>query len=72
MGGDCVKCKVIKKAWCPLKKGYILPGETVEIPEKVFKGYAPYVQVVETAKKEPEETAQKEPGKKAKKKSGDG
>jgi len=55
-----VKCKVIKKAWCPLKKGYIMPGEIIEIPEKFIKGYAPYVQVIETTKKEPERTTKKE------------
>lgn len=49
-------CKVIKKAWCPLRKGYIMPGEIIEIPEKFIKGYAPYVQVIETTKKEPERT----------------
>lgn len=59
-----MKCKVLKKAWCPLRKGYIMPGETIEVPEKTIKGYMPYVQVIETAKKEPEE-------KKVKKKSGD-
>lgn len=63
-GGGNVKVKVIKKAWCPLKKGYIMPGEVIEVPEKFTKNYLPYVQPIETAKKEPEE-------KKAKKKSGD-
>lgn len=59
-----MKCKVLKRVWCPLRKGYITPGEIIEVPEKVFKGYAQYVQVIETAKKEPEE-------KKKIKKSGD-
>ena len=59
-----MKCKVIKKVWCPLKRGYIMPGEVIEVPEKYIKGYKPYVQVIETTKKEPEE-------KKVKKKSGD-
>lgn len=59
-----MKCKVLKRVWCPLRKGYITPGEIIEVPEKYIKGYKPYVQVIETAKKEPEE-------KKVKKKSGD-
>lgn len=59
-----MKCKVLKRVWCPLRKGYITPGELIEVPDKVFKGYSPYVQAIETAKKEPEE-------KKDKKKSGD-
>ena len=59
-----IKCKVTRKAWCPLKKGYIVPGEIIEVPERYIKGYLPYVQLIETAKKEPEE-------KRAKKKSGD-
>jgi len=33
-----------------------MPGEIIEIPEKFIKGYAPYVQVIETTKKEPERT----------------
>lgn len=41
-----------------------MPGEIIEVPEKYIKGYKSYVQVIETAKKEPEE-------KRAKKKSGD-
>lgn len=64
LGGDSMKCKAIKKIWCPLKRGYILPGEIIEVPERYIKGYLPYVQLIETAKKEPEE-------KKVKKKSGD-
>lgn len=59
-----MKCRVHKKAWCPLRKGYIVPGEIIEVPEKYIKGYMPYVQVIETAKREPQE-------KKVKKKSGD-
>ena len=47
-----------------MRKGYIMPGEIIEVPEKYIKGYKSYVQVIETAKKEPEE-------KKVKKKSGD-
>jgi len=47
-----------------LKKGYIVPGEIIEVPERYIKGYLPYVQLIETAQKEPEE-------KRAKKKSGD-
>ena len=66
-----MKCKVIKKAWCPLKKGYIMPGEIIEVPEQSVKGYLPYVQVIEAAKKTPEETAKKETGGKKTKKSGD-
>ena len=47
-----------------MRKGYIVPGEVIEVPEKYIKGYMPYVQVIKTAKREPEE-------KKVKKKSGD-
>lgn len=59
-----MKCKVLKKAWCPLKKGYIIPGEIIEVPEKYIRGYMPYVVPIETANKAPEEV-------KTKKKSGD-
>ena len=58
-----MKCKVLKRVWCPLRKGYIVPGEIIEVPERYIKGYLPYVQLIETAKKEPEE-------KRAKKKKG--
>ena len=64
LGGENMKCKVLKRVWCPLRKGYITPGEVIEVPEKYIKGYKPYVQVIETAKKEPET-------KKTTKKSGD-
>jgi len=64
LGGENMKCKVLKRVWCPLRKGYIVPGEIIEVPERYIKGYLPYVQLIETAKKEPEE-------KRAKKKSGD-
>ena len=47
-----------------MRKGYITPGEVIEVPEKYIKGYKPYVQVIETSKKEPET-------KKTTKKSGD-
>jgi len=63
---------VIKRAWCPIRNGYIMPGETIEVPENLIKAYATYVQPVEVAKKASEETAKREPEKKAKKKSGDG
>jgi hypothetical protein len=49
-----MKCRVIKKAWCPLRKGYMMPGETIEVPEKLLKSYLPYVQPLETARRKPE------------------
>lgn len=48
--------KVIKGYTDPFSGKKTKPGEVVEIPERYKKGYMPYVEVVETAKKEPAET----------------
>lgn len=54
-----MKCVVVKQFFDPFEKKFKLPNEKIEIPEKYFESYKPYIRVVETAKVETEKAIKK-------------